>query len=292
MNKTKIEWTDYTWNPVTGCTKVSQGCKNCYAEKMTKRFAAAMGDFKDVRERPERLVQPGLVRSPKKIFVCDVSDLFHEQVSFEFIRRVFKVMFVEKHHTFQVLTKRAERMFQFFEWLRTSDDIFYNHFEVCPHIWIGVSVEDNDAEKRIDFLRQIPARVRFLSCEPLLENISSIVVRNLWWIKWVIVGGESGHKARPMHPDWVRSLRDYCKAADVPFFFKQWGEWAPYHGGTVEELLQIIGNGGEIKYFNVPKGYRLLVDGEDLAEGMMVRLGKSKSGNTLDGKQHLEFPSL
>jgi protein gp37 len=213
-----IEWTDATWNPLRGCTKISPGCKNCYALTFAERFRGVKGhpyeQGFDLRLVPEKLDEPLKWRQPKMIFVNSMSDLFQDEVPVAYIRRVADVM-VEAHwHTFQVLTKRAERLHELlFSELR--------HSAHRGHIWWGVSVENRrHGLPRIELLRNAPASVRFLSIEPLLEDLGEI---DLAGIHWVIVGGESGPRARPMKASWVLNLRDQCEAAGVPFFFKQWG---------------------------------------------------------------------
>jgi protein gp37 len=219
---TKIEWTDETWNPVTGCVKVSPGCKHCYAETFAERFRGVvlpggkMHVFNagfDPQLRPERLPQPFSWRRPRMVFVNSMSDLFADFVPDEYIDRVFAVMRETSRHTYQVLTKRAERLARWTSmrpWLLDAS-----------HIWLGVSVEDrNYGLPRIDLLREAKAAVRFLSVEPLLEGLPHL---NLQCIDWVIVGGESGPGARPMKAEWVRSIRDQCLRRRVAFFFKQWG---------------------------------------------------------------------
>lgn len=214
--QSRIEWTELTWNPTIGCTKVSAGCKNCYAETMARRLQAIgvngyENGFK-LALMPERLAEPLERRKPTVYFVNSMSDLFHEKVPFEYIRRVFDVMAHAPQHTFQVLTKRAERMAE-----------FCNGIDVPPNVWLGVSVENKrHGVPRIDVLRQISAAVRFLSIEPLLQDVGDI---DLMGISWVIVGGESGPKARPMKPAWVDSIKRQCDNANVAFFFKQWGAW-------------------------------------------------------------------
>lgn len=207
-----IEWTDATWNPVTGCTKVSAGCKNCYAERFAERFRGVPGHpFEqgfDLRIWEDRLLQPLKWRTPRRIFVNSMSDLFHPGVPSQFIRRCFDVMGRAEQHQFQVLTKRPERA------LGMAGDLPWPE-----NVWMGTSVENQTVAHRVDTLRRIPAKIRFLSCEPLIGPL----VLNLEGIDWVIVGGESGPGARPMRPEWVRSIRDQCRGADVHFFFKQWG---------------------------------------------------------------------
>jgi len=208
-----IEWTESTWNPVTGCSKISPGCMNCYAERMAMRLQA-MGQpnyergFK-VTLQEHMLELPLGWKKPQTVFVNSMSDLFHKEVPDAFIRRVFDVMSRASWHTFQVLTKRAERLQSLGPDLEWPDNV-----------WAGVSVETRKYMERIDCLRKVPARVRFISFEPLLEHLGGI---DLTAIDWVIVGGESGPGARPMEPSWVVEIREQCLAAGVPFFFKQWG---------------------------------------------------------------------
>ncbi len=216
-SKSSIEWTEHTWNPVAGCTKVSPGCKHCYAEKMAIRLQAmgAKGyenGFKPTLV-PERLGQPLKRKKPTTFFVNSMSDLFHESVPFDYIDKVFDVMRQANQHIFQVLTKRADRMARY---LQSAP-------AVPSHIWMGVSVEDIEfGIPRIELLRSSPVPVRFLSIEPLLENLGQLNLSN---IHWVIVGGESGPKSRIMLPEWVENIHDQCKKSTVPFFFKQWGNW-------------------------------------------------------------------
>jgi protein gp37 len=217
-DKSKIEWTDATWNPVRGCTKISPGCAHCYAETFAERFRGVPGHpFErgfDLRLVPEKLGEPLRWSASRRIFVNSMSDLFHEKVPDPYIADVARVMRLANWHTYQVLTKRAKRMVSL---LRGKLRSVANK----PHIWWGVSVENRQhGLPRVDLLRAAPASIRFLSIEPLLEDLGAI---NLNGINWVIVGGESGPGARPIQPDWVRSIRDQCLAAGVPFFFKQWG---------------------------------------------------------------------
>ncbi len=213
-----IEWTDATWNPVRGCTKISPGCKHCYAETFAERFRDVKGhpyeQGFDLRLVRDKLAEPLRWRRPKMIFVNSMSDLFHDRVPDDYIVEVARVMLAASWHTYQVLTKRSERLC---ELLNSSLAFAAGQ----PHIWWGVSVENRKyGLPRIDNLRDANARVRFLSVEPLLEDLSVI---NLAGIHWVIVGGESGPGARPMKKEWVISIRDQCRIASVPFFFKQWG---------------------------------------------------------------------
>jgi protein gp37 len=222
---TAIEWTNATWNPVTGCTKISAGCDNCYAERFSERFRGVAGHpFSmgfDLTLRPERLRQPLGWRQPRMIFVNSMSDLFHKQVPYSFVDQVFDTMEVARWHTFQVLTKRSSRMR---DYVRNR----YGEGEAPPHIWLGVSVEDGTKLSRVRHLAQTPVPVRFLSVEPLIGAVTQLPLAG---IGWVIVGGESGPRARPMEAAWVRTLRDECLEARVPFFFKQWGGRHPKSGG-------------------------------------------------------------
>jgi len=208
-----IEWTNSTWNPVTGCTKVSPGCKHCYAETFAERWRGIPGhpyeQGFDLRLWPERLYLPLTWKKPRTIFVNSMSDLFHERVPFSFIRKVFRTMENASWHIFQVLTKRSERM------ARIAPKL-----ALPLNVWLGVSIESRNYLWRAENLRDVPAAVRFLSLEPLLGPLGAV---NLSGIDWVIVGGESGPGARPMDPEWAREIRDQCVQARVPFFFKQWG---------------------------------------------------------------------
>jgi protein gp37 len=211
--KSTIEWTEMTWNPVTGCTKVSEGCRHCYAERLALRLRA-MGNQRyvngfEVTLHNDLVNLPRKLRQPRVIFVNSMSDLFHEDVPEEFIGRVFETMAGCPQHTFQVLTKRSRRLREMATRLPWPNNV-----------WIGVSVEDQRVLGRIDELREVPAGVRFLSCEPLLGPLDAL---HLEGIAWVIVGGESGPGARPMRQEWVESILRQCRRAKVPFFFKQWG---------------------------------------------------------------------
>jgi protein gp37 len=288
MANSSIEWTDKVWNPVTGCTKVSQGCKHCYAEGIAGRFFAkqyppnADGSprkFTDVRCHEERLDAPLHWRKPARIFVNSMSDLFHPDVPVEFIDRVFAMMALSPQHTFQVLTKRPQRMREFFAGAGRGGGVF--------NAWLGVSVEDQaTADARIPLLLQTPAAVRWISYEPALGPLDvqqALTYRRrdipdgddggrflagIQGVDWVVCGGESGPHARPMHPDWARSMRDQCQAAGVPFFFKQWGEWLP-----------AMCDGAPI-------------DGQHLnASDEPVRVGKKAAGSLLDGIEHKQFPA-
>lgn len=224
-SSSSIEWTDATWNPVVGCTKISPGCKNCYAEALTERFRGVPGHpFEkgfDLRLVPNKLLEPTKWRRSRKIFTCSISDLFHEAIPDYYIESVFEVMVKANWHTYQVLTKRSERLRKIAARLPWPD-----------HVWMGVSVENSDYVHRIDDLLGTPAIIRFLSLEPLLGPIPGL---ELDGIDWVIVGGESGPKARPMNPIWAREIRDQCRRAGVAFFLKQLGGARGKRGG--EEAL-------------------------------------------------------
>ncbi|SFK29140.1 DUF5131 family protein [Falsiroseomonas stagni] len=220
-----IEWTDATWNPVTGCTKITRGCDNCYAARFSERFRGVAGHpFEngfDLTIRPERISQPLSWRRPRMIFVNSMSDLFHKRVPAPFIDQVFSTMETAHWHVFQVLTKRSSTM-------RAYLKRRYEKTSPPAHIWTGVSVEDAGAKSRIEHLRGSPSAVRFLSIEPLIGSIGLLDLRD---IHWVIAGGESGPNARPMHIDWAREVRDQCAEQGVAFFFKQWGGFRPKTGG-------------------------------------------------------------
>jgi protein gp37 len=226
-SNTQIEWTDATWNPVTGCTKVTRGCDLCYAERFSERFRGVPGHpFEsgfDLKLRPERIHQPKKWRQPKRIFVNSMSDLFHKEIPKEFIDRVFDTMEAADWHTYQVLTKRSSLLVRY---LRER----YGKELAPPHIWLGVSVEDAQNTVRIKHLRAASASTKFVSFEPLLGPVGEV---NLAGIQWAIVGGESGPRARPIEEDWVVDIRDQCRAAKVAFFFKQWGGFRPKAGGRL-----------------------------------------------------------
>lgn len=328
-DKTGIEWTDATWNPVTGCAKVSQGCKHCYAERewprMTKLVPAYAGrDFTDVRTHGDRLDQPIRWAKRRMIFVNSMSDLFHPAVPDDFIDSVFGVMWAclygrneQDGHIFQVLTKRADRMRDYFRtdrreaWARSAvhhgggidpDGIWdqtMNYEGPHPRIWLGVSVEDQAAaDERIPLLLDTPAAVRWISAEPLLGPVDLLAtpagdilcrcsgcmeMTRDTRLDWVVVGGESGPKARPMHPQWARDLRDQCAAAGVPFLFKQWGEWFPTS----------IGQGGS--QLGAWNGDDFMPGWGDIKnqENNMVRAGKRAfGGRLLDGVQHDGYPGV
>ena len=303
-DKTKIEWTDATWNPVTGCTQVSPGCDHCYALTFAERFRGTPGHYFengfDVQMRPERLDQPLRWKRPRRIFVNSMSDLFHADVPDKYIAQAFAVMALAQQHTFQVLTKRHARMRAL---LNSPDfmDTVYEFFRAgrprrgpldeldrlpwpLPNVWLGVSVEDQQwANIRVPILLGTPATVRFLSCEPLLgpvdlrraiePNFARGGWRDLSRLHWVIAGGESGRGARPMHPDWARSLRDQCTSAGIAFHFKQWGEWVTEEQAPEDITLPGI-------------SWRHLGDHQP----SVYKVGKKAAGRELDGRTWDEMP--
>lgn len=215
MKISKIEWTEATWNPTIGCDKVSGGCKNCYAEVMAKRLQA-MGnpDYKDgfkFKMLPQRLDEPKWNKKPTLYFVNSMSDLFHEEMEQDFLVLVLKTIKETPQHKYQILTKRPQRMKDYF-----------SKNEIPPNAWLGTTVESNEVKARIDLIRSLKASVKWLSCEPLINDLGEL---DLSGIDWVIVGGESGPKARPMKEEWVLNIQKQCKEQNVAFFFKQWGTW-------------------------------------------------------------------
>ncbi len=302
--KTKIEWTDRTWNPVTGCSKVSEGCRNCYAERHARRFWGER-KFTDVQCHPDRLDQPLHWRKPSRIFVNSMSDLFHKDVPDEFISKVIWTIKRCPQHTFQILTKRPERMRIYMNILNDQNKNRGDKYWPINNLWLGVSAEDQKtADERIPLLLQTPAAVRFVSYEPALGPIDLEKVplpdayltmngitgclqplsekdtepddyrywtRKSMKLDWVICGGESGAKARPMHPNWARSIRDQCVDAGVPYFFKQHGEWAT-------EFPQ------GISLKNVEQRF---IDGTSY-----YRIGKKAAGRLLDGREWNEYPEV
>ncbi|MDR0232266.1 MAG: phage Gp37/Gp68 family protein [Dysgonamonadaceae bacterium] len=215
MKTTKIEWTEATWNPSIGCSKVTAGCKNCYAEVMARRLQAmgTVGYEKgfEFTLLPDRLTQPMSVKKPTKFFVNSMSDLFHEEMPFEYLDLVFDTIRKTPQHHYQILTKREHILHEYF-----------SKRNVPENVWLGVTVEHANTKHRIDFLRKIDTNIRFLSIEPLIGDVGEL---DLTGIHWVIVGGESGMSARPMKPEWVANIQKQCKEQNVAFFFKQWGTW-------------------------------------------------------------------
>lgn len=293
-DKSKIEWTDATWNPVRGCSRVSEGCRHCYAEGVAARFSGPGQPYEGLAERTAkgprwtgkvRLIESQLDlplrwRKPRRIFVNSMCDLFHESLPDLAIDRVFAIMALAPHHTFQVLTKRPERMRAYLT--DSATPLKHTGSWPLPNVWLGVSVENQEAaDERIPLLLDTPAAVRFLSCEPLLRpvDLTDYLVETArtnrdWYLDWIISGGESGTGARPCHPDWIRTLRDQCAAASVPFFFKQWGAWAPAYDLPSEQAESL----------ELQNRYERLGDID------MVRVGKKAAGAILDGRAHREFP--
>lgn len=322
MNKSKIEWTDTTWNPITGCTKISDGCKNCYAERMSKRLAGRCGYPKDnpfqVTLHPDKLKDPLKWKKPRRVFVNSMSDLFHDDVPFEFIWAVWARMVTNRQHTYMILTKRPKRMKEFFNWNASQE---FKVETTWSNIWLGVSVENQaTADERIPLLFQVPATVRFVSCEPLLGpvnlerieprgksafihslsgtvSVPFMVLDNYPKLDWVIVGGESGPGARPMHPDWVRSLRDQCQAAGTKFFFKQFGEWIVPEDGA--ESCRVCGctwnNACEGGCMWIEPGLCSNCVGKQVPDYRAVkfqRVGKKIAGRLIDGRMWDELPEI
>jgi protein gp37 len=215
MKNTKIEWTEKVWNPSIGCSKVSPGCKFCYAEVFAKRLQAmGLKEYKDgfkFKILPDRLEEPLKIKKPTKFFVNSMSDLFHEEMPFEYLDEIFDIIRRTPQHTYQILTKRAKRMYEYF-----------SERDVPQNVWLGVSVENATYKNRIEYLRKINATIRFISFEPLISSVGEL---DLTGIHWAIVGGESGKKARPMLKKWVEEIFIQCKKQNVAFFFKQWGTW-------------------------------------------------------------------
>lgn len=272
---TKIEWTNETWNPVTGCSHYSEGCQNCYAETMHKRLTA-MGQkkysepFNKVVFHNDELLREHRAGTRQKhnnlIFVNSMSDTFHKDITNEDIRSILTHCCLwNENNIFQILTKRAERL---------------PEFKYPSNVWPGVTVEMAKYKSRIEYLKQTNAKVKFLSCEPLLEDLGDLDLRG---IDWVIVGGESGKKARPLHPDWVRNIRNQCEKQGVPFFFKQWGEWV--QGSQADYNL--------IKdKFIIHRGLGVILNVPINQEFQTYKLGKKYTGCKLDGKEYKQMPPL
>ena len=336
MGDTTIEWTNKTWNPATGCTKVSAGCDHCYAETFAERFRGgpAFPNGFDVQLRKHKLTEPLRWRKPSKVFVNSMSDLLHDSIPDEYIAKVFAIMALADRHTFQVLTKRHARMRSllgrrdFIDSVESAcerfdcvDDWVYDaQMRVqawpLPNVWLGVSTEGQRwADIRIPALLDTPAAVRFISAEPLLGPISlrhmdidrgdmyqidALTGRNtdmarpcddVARLDWVIVGGESGHGARPMHPDWVRGLRDQCTDASVPFFFKQWGAWTSAAGRPIDGDMWVTGEGLQGPQPWHP-GSQGAVAGRwsPHPDVLMRRVRKKTAGRELDGRTWDQYP--
>ena len=266
---TKIEWTSITWNIITGCTKYSEGCKNCYAERMHKRLTG-MGQEK-YKEPFNKIVFHSkelsrVLSKNRLVFVNSMSDTFHEEIQDSDINCLLAACAVRPFNQFQILTKRACRL---------------PDFKYPDNVWLGVTVENCKNKERIEYLKKTNAKIKFLSCEPLLEDIG---ILDLKGIDWVIAGGESGTGARPMHPAWVRNIQIQCEEQNVPFFFKQWGEWAPVDSSIDylnQEKVCWLGMDGRI----TPPFYASV-----FKSAAMKKCGKQKSGALLDGKEYKEYP--
>ncbi len=371
MGKSSIEWTEATWNPVVGCSHISPGCDNCYAEKAAA--SPRLQRFERYREvitgkkwngktvlHEETLQQPLHWRTPRMVFADSITDLFHESIPFETVARVVDIIRRCPQHTFQILTKREQRMHNYFH--HHMRDHFPPEMQVLPNLWLGVTVENNDQRHRIEKLLQTPAAVRFISAEPLLDGLDLLKYfadiecgecdwlgftdndtpegglqkvykgdddwqehwdeydpddDGLWIcpkckaydsemsyapvhnphgdnprINQIICGGESGPRARPMHPDNPRSLRDQCAAAGIPFFFKQWGEWVDHAIASVrpnEKNARIVFSDGTTENWRVPEE-RVYKDWVNRGGRSVVRVGKKKAGCLLDGIEHKEYP--
>lgn len=297
MSKTKIEWTEYSWNPVSGCTPISEGCQNCYAKRMANRLRGRCGYPADepfkVTLHKDRLEEPLRWKKPHRVFVCSMGDLFHEDVPRWMRFEVMDIILQAKQHTFLILTKRPANMKEFFEWYYSKAG---RTIETIKNLWLGVTAENQQrADERIPILLQIPAAVLFVSVEPMLgpialnaicavvDGFAQRVKTLLDGIDWVICGGETGPNARSMHPDWVRSLRDQCVEAGVPFFFKQWGEWLP-DDQVKEPLIVKMGHPGAPKW-----AINKLVC--NLSPGLHAfKVGKKAAGRLLDGREWNEYP--
>ncbi|MES2379715.1 MAG: phage Gp37/Gp68 family protein [Bacteroidota bacterium] len=286
MQLSTIEWTDRTWNPVSGCTKVSQGCKNCYAQTLYERFNGK-GSFGTIKLNHHKLTEPVGIKKPSKIFVNSMSDLFHEQVPFSFIDTVFNIMGQCHWHTFQVLTKRPKRMYDYYFSYREP-------FNPIPdNVWLGVSVEDQaTANERIPILLDIPAKTRFISAEPLLDSFNLFSAYDIWLEKgnrvpvrplrkmlhWVIAGGESGSGARPLSHHTVIKLQQECEINNIPFFFKQWGEYFPINRILTSKEVRQLGNMSPKKCITI-------------GDTDFLKVGKKAAGSTLNGQEYKQFPT-
>lgn len=300
MSDTLIEWADRVWNPITGCTKVSEGCEHCYAERMAHRLAGRYGYPKDkpfsVVSHPDKTEEPMHWKKPSRVFVCSMGDLFHEDVPFLWIAVVFGVMHTARQHTYMILTKRPKRMKEFFEWFVGPEwrGAWPREYK---HVWLGVTAENQQrADERIPILLQIPAAKRFVSIEPMLgpvdlTNLDGGVIaaeyrgitldaliggrksETPWHLNWVIAGGETGPGARPAHPNWFRKVRDDCEATGTAFFFKSWGDYCPVYADPPDEVA-----------------YHECYDAKT-GQPIMLRVGKKRSGRLLDGREHNDLPT-
>jgi protein gp37 len=290
MSTTKIEWTDKSWNPITGCTKISEGCRNCYADKMAKRLQGMKWTNKYANGfqptfHEHALIEPMIWKKPCKIFVCSMGDLFHDDITFQQINAVFSVMSDIDRHTYIILTKRPENMLKFFAWKnRTFGRI---PWQPKDNVWIGVSVENQQrANERIPLLLQIPSKIRFLSCEPLLGPIylhhDHLTHHESFPIDWIIAGGESGMNARPLYSDWARSLQNQCEEYNIPFFFKGWGEWSN-NSCFLNNQSKIVTETGKITSELESHIYDF---------DFMTKVGKRMAGCLIDDVEYKQFPAI
>lgn len=323
MSKTKIEWADAVWNPVTGCSKISPGCANCYAERFARRLAGRCGYPEDnpfrVSIHPERLNEPSKWHKPQRIFVCSMGDLFHPDVPVDFIRKVLLAMRNFEQHTFLLLTKRPERMREAINQALKITDYCWP----LGNVWVGVSVENQQAaDERVPLLLQIPAAVRFVSVEPILGPVDltkiitysnpsayygnvyvswldalsgkhhhngpgGVITKKTKKLDWVICGGETGPGARPCHPDWVRGLRDQCQEAGAPFFFKQWGQWNDLSSGNWVAPRKKDTRVPWIDSYVLSHRNKI----NEFPDGCRVfNMGKKAAGRLLDGRTWNEYP--
>ena len=282
-DQTKIEWATSTWSPITGCTPISEGCTNCYAKRMAQRLKGRFGYPEDkpfrVTFHPDKLDEPLKWKKPRHIFVVSMGDLFHEDVPDSWIFEVYQKAFANPQHIFIFLTKRPKRMKSW----------FYGR-ECPPHFWFGVTIESQKYISRISDLFWVVGNNRFISHEPLLGPIDYMgILRSSPkrpHIDWVIVGGESGPGARPMHPDWVRSVRDQCQEAEVPFFFKQWGEWLPMNQGII---IAEAGKRTDGKFY-LDQHYEKAFSYKLFNGRSVFKVGKKQAGRLLDGREWNERP--
>ena len=294
MADTKIEWAEKVWNPITGCSPISEGCDHCYAKRMANRLAGRYGYPADdpfrVTFHDDRLTEPFRVKKPHRIFVCSMADIFHDGVTERMLNAVWTTMSSANWHTFIVLTKRPDRALKSLsKWGMDGLTLRSGHGSVLPNVWIGVTAENQArADERIPILLRIPAAVRFVSVEPMLGPVGLQKAHGIYYdehgcnlrkLDWVICGGETGPGARPVHPDWVRSLRDQCQASGVPFFFKQWGEWLPSECDP-----EYTTGPGLVRA--CPAG-----SGDPCCPGLWRRTGKKAAGRLLDGREWNEFPA-
>lgn len=305
MKKTRIEWADSTWNPITGCSKVSEACDNCYAERMATRFAGMHGYPKEnpfgVTLHSERLYEPLHWQKPRRIFVCSMSDLFHEDVLQGWVDDIFDAMSKAPQHVFMLLTKRPERMKAMLEdlskrWISNVIGPGTGPRWPLENVWLGVTAENQrTADERIPVLLNTPAEKHFVSVEPMLGRVdlSEYLPGAKWWksevlmsswLDWVICGGETGPGARPMHPDWPRGLRNQCQQAEVPFFFKQWGEFGEFDV-PLDYPVKCAGRGNFIDGRVEKIGHMWNPDGK-----YMLKVGKKAAGRLLDGQTWDEVP--